>query len=296
MYTTLITARQLHELQSQDKPLMVFDCSFDLMQPDWGVQQYLEAHIPGALYVDLDTYLSSSDPDNAASGGRHPLPVRSDCVHALRRVGFTNDMQAVVYDRNGNNYCGRLWWIMKWLGHDNVAVLDGGLQAWQDAGYPLESGPHPISQQMDSGAYAMVDAPFELNKPLVRLVSTDEVAQSLGKGECTLIDSRSAARYRGEEELLDPVAGHIPGALNRPFAENMEVDGRFKPAEVLRQEFGAMLDGRDTSRVTVYCGSGVSAIPNVLAMEIAGLPRPALYGGSWSEWCTTKPELPVERG
>lgn len=296
MYTTLITPTQLHELQSQGKPLMVFDCSFDLMQPDLGVQQYLEAHVPGALYVDLDTYLSSSDPDNAASGGRHPLPVRSDCVHALRRVGFANDMQAVVYDRSGNNYCGRLWWIMKWLGHDNVAVLDGGLTAWQEAGYPVESGPHPISQQMESGAYAMVDKPFELNKPLVRLVSTDEVAQSLGKGECTLIDSRAAARYSGEEEMLDPVAGHIPGALNRPYAENMDASGRLKPAEVLRQEFEALLAGRDASRVTVYCGSGVSAIPNVLAMEIAGLPRPALYGGSWSEWCTTKPELPVERG
>lgn len=296
MYTTVITAAQLHELQAHGKPLMVFDCSFDLMQPDWGVQQYLQAHIPGALYVDLDTYLSASNPAEAASGGRHPLPVRSDCVHALRRVGFTNDMQAVVYDRNGANYCGRLWWIMKWLGHEHVAVLDGGFQAWQTAGFPTEDGPHPISQQLESGAYPVVQVPFALGKPLVRLVSTDEVAQNLGRASCTLIDSRAAVRYRGEEEMLDPVAGHIPGALNRPFGDNLGPDSRFKPAHQLRQEFDQLLAGRDTSCVTVYCGSGVSAIPNVLAMELAGLPRPALYGGSWSEWCTTQPELPVERG
>lgn len=296
MFTTLIRVQQLHAMQAARQPLMVFDCSFDLSNPAWGLAQYLEAHVPGALHVDLDAYLTSGEPRHAASGGRHPLPVRSDCVQILRRIGFTNAMQAVVYDRNGANYCGRLWWMMKWLGHDNVAMLDGGLQAWQAAGLATESGPHPLVAQAGAGTLPASEPPFVMGTPRVRLVSTEEVAQGLGQPGRVLIDSRGAPRYRGEIEPLDPVAGHIPGALNRPFTDNLDTGGRFKPSAQLREEFARLLQGHETDQVTVYCGSGVSAIPNIVAMELAGLPRPALYAGSWSEWCTTEPALPVARG
>jgi thiosulfate/3-mercaptopyruvate sulfurtransferase len=201
----------------------------------------------------------------------------------LSGVGFANDMQAVVYDRNGANYCGRLWWMLKWMGHDAVAVLDGGLQAWQATGGEVRAGTEPSHFQSN----------FELREPLRRLVVTAEVEQGLGRQ--TLVDARAAQRYRGEVEPLDPVAGHIPGALNRPFAQNLGPDGRFKPPEQLRAEFDALLAGRDPRTVVHQCGSGVSAIPNLLAMELAGYAPTGLYAGSWSEWSRDS-RLPVERG
>ena len=189
-----------------------------------------------------------------------------------------------MYDSNGANYCGRLWWMLKWAGHDAVAVLDGGLQAWEAAG-AVESGPPPRRAR----------GQFSLKPALRRLVHTDEVLQQLGRPTQTLIDARGAARYRGETETLDPVAGHIPGALNRPFTDNLGADGRFKPREQLQAEFDALLAGRDAVGVVHHCGSGVSAVPNVLAMELAGYPPAALYGGSWSEWSRT-PGLPMAQG
>ncbi|RZA15776.1 MAG: sulfurtransferase, partial [Lysobacteraceae bacterium] len=211
-----------------------------------------------------------------ASGGRHPLPTREAFAQWLASTGFGNGMQAVVYDRNGVNYCGRLWWMLKWAGHDAVAVLDGGLQAWQAAGEPVASG--------DEAARAAGD--FQLKPALRRLVDADRVLADLGRPAQTLIDARAAPRFRGETEPLDPVAGHIPGALNRPFTQNFASDGRFKPAAELRAEFDVLLAGRDPASVVHHCGSGVSAVPNVLAMEIAGLGQPALFAGSWSEWCS----------
>lgn len=202
----------------------------------------------------------------------------------LSRVGLANDMQAVVYDRQSTHFCGRLWWMLKWMGHDAVAVLDGGLQAWQAAGGAVHSGEEPAPFQSN----------FTIGEPLRRLVRGDEVMHRLGSAEQTLIDARAPARFRGEVEPLDPVAGHIPGALNRPFAENL-ADGRFKPAAQLRQEFESLLAGRDAASVVHQCGSGISAVPNLLAMEIAGFAPTALYAGSWSEWCSD-PARPVERG
>jgi thiosulfate/3-mercaptopyruvate sulfurtransferase len=300
MYTTLISAEELMSLQASAAPLMVFDCSFDLMKPEAGAQQYRAAHIPGAHYADLDTDLSAkhgvpnahgkvvvakADEGPPASGGRHPLPSREKFAAWLSSVGFANDMQAVVYDRNGANYCGRLWWMLKWVGHEAVAVLDGGLQAWQAAGGKLSDQEEPARFQSN----------FVPGEPLATLVDTRTVAAHLGKADQTLIDARAAARYRGEVEPLDPIAGHIPGALNRPFTENLGPDGKFKPAAQLRDEFEALLGGRDPATVVHHCGSGVSAVPNVLAMQVAGLGPTALYAGSWSEWSNT-PGLPTRQG
>jgi thiosulfate/3-mercaptopyruvate sulfurtransferase len=298
MYTTLISVEQLRALQHGGRPFMVFDCSFDLMKPDAGEQQYLAAHIPGAIYANLDTDLSAKhgvpgpagvltahDADAPASGGRHPLPNREKFATWLSSVGFANDMQAVVYDRNGANYCGRLWWMLKWAGHEAVAVLDGGLQAWQAEGNPVASGAEPAKFQSN----------FTLGDARAKLVTTDMVQRQLGNPAQTVIDARAAPRFRGEVEPLDPVAGHIPGALNRPFSQNLGEDGKFKPAAQLRAEFEALLEGRDPAGVVHHCGSGVSANPNVIAMQIAGLGSTGLYAGSWSEWCSDSAR-PVARG
>lgn len=302
MYTTLISADQLQALMANQKPLRIFDCTFELMDVHAGERKYLEAHIPGAVYANLDTALSArhgvnpakagadsvitvTGADAPASGGRHPLPNRERFATWLSSVGFANNMQAVVYDRNGANYCGRLWWMLKWAGHENVAVLDGGLQAWQAMGGAVTPGEEPAHFQSN----------FELGPELARLVTPEQVVAGLGKTTQTLIDARGAPRFRGEVEPLDPVAGHIPGALNRPFSQNIGADGKFKPASQLKAEFEALLSGRDPATVVHHCGSGVSAVPNIIAMELAGLGRPGLYAGSWSDWCSDS-RRPVERG
>ncbi len=284
MYTTLISAAELQALPAAQR--MVFDCSFDLANPAAGLAQFEQQHIAGAQHADLDQHLSTHDDALRVNGGRHPLPQRDVVVHWLRSVGVRNDSQVVVYDRNGMNYCGRLWWMLKWCGHEAVAVLDGGLQAWVAAGGAVESGAATTRGEPSN---------FSLREPLVQLVDTQTVAANLGNAQQTLIDARGAPRYRGEVEPLDPVAGHIPGALNRPFNSNLNADGFFKSPEQLRQEFAALLGERSASSVVHHCGSGVSAVPNVLAMQVAGLGRTALYAGSWSEWCRTA-GLPCEKG
>jgi len=297
-YTTLISAEQLQLLMKSGQPLRVFDCSFDLMQPHLGEQQYQAAHIPGAIYADLEMALSArhgvpgahgvitaTGADAPASGGRHPLPNRERFATWLSSVGMGNEMQAVVYDRNGANYCGRLWWMFKWAGHENVAVLDGGLQAWQAAGGAVNSGDEPAHFQTN----------FLLQPERATLVDAQAVTAQLGSPTQTLIDARATPRFKGEVEPLDPVAGHIPGALNRPFGQNLTPEGKFKPAEQLKAEFAALLAQRDPVTVVHHCGSGVSALPNLIAMEVAGLGRTALYAGSWSDWCSD-PTRPVAQG
>ena len=297
-YTHLISAKQLQTLRASETPSMVFDCSFDLVHPTLGEKKYLEAHVPGAVYANLDTALSAlhgapgadgtvitaHEADSPASGGRHPLPSRERFAIWLSSVGFANGMQAVVYDRNNTAYCGRLWWMLKWMGHDAVAVLDGGLQAWQAQGGAVAQGSEPTHFQSN----------FRLGEPLRRLASAEDVLAQLQQPTQTVVDARAAPRYRGEVEPLDPVAGRIPGALNRPFTDNFTADGHFKSAAVLRAEFDALLAGRAPQSVVNYCGSGVTATPNVLAMELAGLGHSALFAGSWSEWCSD-PGRPVER-
>jgi thiosulfate/3-mercaptopyruvate sulfurtransferase len=295
-HQTLISVQELAALQASGRPLMVFDCSFDLAQPAAGKAQYLQAHVPGAVFADLDHDLSAKHgvpgahgsvaaSEQAASGGRHPLPNRERFAVWLSSIGFSNDMQAVVYDRNAANYCGRLWWMLQWAGHGDVAVLDGGLQAWQAAGQPVASGEESARFQSN----------FELREPLQQLATAQQVLDALGSAGQTVVDARAPARYRGEVEPLDPVAGHIPGALNRPFKDNLDAQGRFLRPEALREAFLPLLGGRPASEVVHQCGSGVTACHNLLAMEIAGLPGAALYPGSWSEWCAD-PARPVVTG
>ena len=285
MYTHLISVDQLQALQASGAPLLVFDCSFDLADAATADAMFAEQHIQGAVQAHLERDLSAHAATDAINGGRHPLPKRELFAQTLRRLGLENAMQAVVYDRNGANYCGRLWWMLKWAGHDAVAVLDGGLQAWLAAGGATESGPAP----------ARAPGHFELGPRLRHWVSTQDVAARLNQPTQTIIDARGAPRYRGETEPLDPIAGHIPGALNRPYVDNLDGRGCFKAPAQLRAEFDALLAGRDPAGVVHHCGSGVSAVPNLLAMELAGYAPAALYAGSWSEWCRT-PGLPVARG
>lgn len=280
----LISAESLLQQLRDGQTIHIFDCSFDLADPAAGERDFLQAHLPGARFADLERDLSAHPPQPAMSGGRHPLPTREVFAQWLGQQGVANGQPVVVYDRQGANFCGRLWWMLKWLGHAPVALLDGGLAAWQAAGGALASGP----------AGTVIPARFVPGEPLLRLVGTDEVLASLG-GARTLIDARAPARYRGEVEPLDPVAGHIPGALNRPFGSNLTAEGRFKPADQLRAEFEQLLAGRDPATVIHHCGSGVSAIPNLVAMSLAGLPPGGLYAGSWSEWCRD-PARPVARG
>jgi len=285
MYPLLINATQLQSLRQQGASCAVFDCSFDLMKPELAGGFFADERIAGALPADLDKNLSTHEAGQAVNGGRHPLPQREAVARWLGRMGVHNGMQIVVYDRNKSQYCGRMWWMLKWLGHEAVAVLDGGLQAWKDVGGATESGtftpPAP--------------AAFELKTPLRQLVFTDTIASHLGQATQTVVDARAGARYRGEVEPLDPVAGHIPGALNRPFAENFTEDGRFKTPELLKAEWDRVLAGRAASSVVHHCGSGVTAVPNLIAMELAGFGPTALYAGSWSEWCNT-PGLPCAKG
>ena len=283
-FTTLISVTQLQTLQAQGAPLRVFDCSFDLMNPAKGHAQFVEQHIAGATHADLDHHLATHDDTLRVNGGRHPLPQREVLAAWLQSVGVNHDTQVVVYDRHGMNYCGRLWWMLKWCGHNAVAALDGGLQAWVAAGGATASGEAPVHT---SGNFA-------LREPLAQLVDTATLAAHLNDGSQTIVDARAIARYRGEVEPLDPVAGHIPGALNRPFSSNLNAAGFFKSADELRAEFAALLGHANPANVVHHCGSGVSAVPNVLAMEVAGLGRSALYAGSWSEWCNT-PGMPCEK-
>ena len=290
MSRPLISAPELQILLASGAPCRVFDCSFELMQAGAGDQQYAQAHIAGAVRADLDRHLSAAKTaTDAASGGRHPLPSRDSLADWLTRVGLAPDMQAVVYDRQGANYCGRLWWMLKWLGHDKVAVLDGGFQAWQAIRGEIATGPdNPQPARTSASKYPLAPAS-------IMLTATETVVKQLGRPTQTLIDARGAPRFRGEVEPLDPAAGHIPGALNRPFTQNFDADGKFKPAALLRAEFEALLAGRDPATVVHHCGSGVSAVPNIIAMELAGLGTTALYAGSWSDWCSD-PQRPVAQG
>ena len=285
MYTTLISVKNLQELAASNADYLVFDCTFELTNTSAGNEKYLEQHIAGALRADLDTHLSTHNDAERANGGRHPLPKPEVFAAWLRSMGVNDSTQVVVYDRNGVNYCGRMWWMLKWCGHAAVAVLNGGLQAWNAAG-----GAVATAEKMPS---TFKTGNFSVRTPLLPLVETATVVANL-KTSQTLIDARAPARFRGEVEPLDPVAGHIPGALNRLFSTNLNEQGFFKSAAELREEFALLLAGRQANTVVHHCGSGVSAIPNVLAMEIAGLGPTGLYAGSWSEWCTT-PGLPCEK-
>jgi thiosulfate/3-mercaptopyruvate sulfurtransferase len=277
-WTTLIAA---DELASHIDRCLVADSRHDLADPAAGRRGWAEAHVPGAVFVSMDEQLSVP---KDGRNGRHPMPSREQVRALLASIGLTDDRQLVVYD-TGNGMAGRLWWMAKWIGHDAVAVLDGGLAAWTRAGYPTSAEP-PAPR---------TPGVLTLRAPRATLVDAAETGRAADDATRLVVDARPGERYRGEVEPMDPVAGHIPGALSRPWATNVREDGRFKPAPVLRAEFEQLLGGRPATAMVNSCGSGVSACVNLLAMAHAGLPGAALYGGSWSEW-VADPSRPVATG
>ena len=281
-HTTLISAANLAErLAAAPGSVLVFDCRFDLAAPEAGEAAYAAGHVPGALYLHLDRDLSGA---TTGTNGRHPLPDRADLVAKLAGVGLNEGQQVVAYDAQGGMYAARMWWLLRWLGHDSVALLDGGLQAWEAAGKPLETEAQPRSP-----------GNFKAGAPLAVTVDVQAVERNLTTRDHVLIDARAADRYRGENETLDRVGGHIPGALNHHYKENLTAEGRFKTAHELRDAFSALVGATAPDRVVLQCGSGVTACHNALAMEIAGLHGAALYAGSWSEW-SANPSRPVATG
>lgn len=281
-YTTLISAADLAP-HLHDASWVILDCRHDLAAPEAGAAAYAAGHIPGAQFAHLDRDLSDKSPGpDGAFRGRHPLPERNAFIDTLRRWGVNHGSQVVAYDAHGGMFAARLWWMLRWVGHEAVAVLDGGLQAWQAQGLPLstEKVTRPRGNVGPGNA-------------LTTTISADEILENLRNPVRTLVDARAPDRFRGENETLDPVGGHIPGAKNRFFKNNLQDDGRFKPAEQLRAEFGALID--KPSAAVMQCGSGVTACHNLLALEVAGLTGAALYPGSWSEWCAN-PDRPVATG
>ena len=256
----------------------VFDCRHDLAKPELGEQQYLEAHLPGALFAHLDRDLSGPKTGN---NGRHPLPEPKAFVSWLGKQGLQPTDQVVCYDGGPGAMAARLWWMLRWVGHETVAVLDGGLAKWQRDGRPVTS---------DVPQVAPVAYPGRAKTSMVAYLS--HVEKKFKKA--ALLDARAPARYRGEQEPIDPVAGRIPGAKNRFNNDNLAPEGTFKKPALLRSDFESILANRKTTDVIHYCGSGVSACHNALAMEIAGLTGSRVYPGSWSEW-SADPTRPISR-
>jgi thiosulfate/3-mercaptopyruvate sulfurtransferase len=281
-YTTLISADELVHNQS-NPALVLLDCRADLQDPLAGAAAFATSHIPVAQHADLDIDLS--DKTAGAHGefrGRHPLPAREKFIERLRSWGVNSDSLVVVYDAHGGMFAARLWWMLRWVGHSQVALLDGGLQAWQAMDFTMTS--RKISPEPGN---------ITLRPSLVPTVSVEDVMRNLAQPERIILDARAADRFRGENEIIDPVAGHIPGAKNRWFKDNLQADGRFKPADQLRTELSALITSPE--KTILQCGSGASACVNLLAMEIAGLSGAALYPGSWSEW-SADPARPVATG
>ncbi len=278
----LITAPALRALMASGAPLLVIDCSFDLTDTARCEAAHAEKHLPGALYLHLDRDLSA--PKNGRNG-RHPLPEPAEFAERMARHGCRDGLHVVAYDTAGGMYAARLWWMLRWIGHAEVQVLDGGLAAWDAAGGALAGGPVPARPM----------GHCTLRAALATNLSFDAVLAGLGKGRRLIIDARAPDRFRGENETLDPVGGHIPGAGNRFFRDNLGSEGHFKPVDQLRAEWLALLGERDPSDLVAQCGSGVTACHNLLALEAAGLGGAGLYAGSWSEWCA-HPEAPIALG
>ena len=265
----------------------VFDCRHSLADPAYGANAYAEAHIPGAFFMHLDRDLSGQ---KTGRNGRHPLPEVEAISQRLSAVGVDATTQVVAYDDHGGIFASRLWWLLRWLGHDKVAVLDGGLSAWRDAGQPVKS-------ELPLASTSLTDiAHFSPKPESLGLVDAQHILSALEGTDLLVLDARSPDRYAGRNETLDPIGGHIPGAINRFYTHNLLADGRhFKPALVLREEFLALIGQRNPTTVIQQCGSGVTACHNLLAMEIAGLSGSRLYPGSWSEW-SADPARPVAMG
>jgi thiosulfate/3-mercaptopyruvate sulfurtransferase len=285
MFTTLIEPPQLH-LHAADPDWAIIDCRFDLAKPAWGEAAWSAGHIPGAQYAHLDRDLSGA---HTPATGRHPLPAVSELAVSFGRWGIDAAVQVVAYDQGPGAYAARLWWLLRWLGHQQVAVLNGGFAAWERARLPVSRAAAQRAPRRFTPAPAAD-----------MLVTSADVAAALAAGELArgqmlLVDARSAERFAGENETLDPVAGHIPGARNRPFALNSDSQGRFLPARELQRAWVQALRGRPAAAAVAMCGSGVTACHNLLALEAAGLSGARLYAGSWSEWIRD-PARAVARG
>jgi len=259
----------------------VIDCRHDLLRPDAGHEAYRRGHLRGAVFAHLDLDLSGS---RNGRNGRHPLPAPDRLLERFRRWGIGPETQIVVYDATHGQYAGRFWWLARWMGHERVGLLDGGWQAALDAGLPVETT-----------VAAPAPGRFQRRPGLEQAVETDTVAERRKDANWLVVDARAPDRYAGQNESIDPVAGHIPGAVNRFWQSNLQADGRFKPAVQLRAEFDALLEGRPASRLIAQCGSGVTACHHLVAMERAGLAGALLYPGSWSEWIAD-PSRPVATG
>jgi thiosulfate/3-mercaptopyruvate sulfurtransferase len=282
MYTSLISTDELAR-QLSDPALVLVDCRHNLSDVDAGQRAYGASHLPGARFMHMDRDLSG---ERTGSNGRHPLPDVAALSGSLSRAGIDASKQVVAYDQNNGMWASRLWWLLHWLGHDAAAVLDGGIDKWIAEGRPTTADPPSVRA---ARFVAMTPQP---------VVSSADILLNLSNhssNPLTIIDARAPERFRGDIEPLDPVAGHIPGAINRPYGANLTPQQTFKPAELLRAEFEAQLGGAPLSSVVHQCGSGVTACHNMLAMAVAGLPGSRLYPGSWSEW-VADPTRPVARG
>lgn len=278
MYQTLIDCETVAR-HIKAPNWVIVDCRFDLMQPQAGQSAYVAGHIPGAFYADLEQDLSGPV---TAESGRHPLPDPATFAQRLGRWGIGNASQVVVYDAGNGAYAVRLWWMLRWLGHQAVALLDGGFSAWQLAGLSL-------SQEIPQPSSVLFEAQLLHDSH----VATSQVNKGIRDGTLCVVDARAAARYAGEIEPIDPVAGHIPTARNYPFEANLDAQGRFLAADQLQERFAALAGKPE--QVVHMCGSGVTACHNLLAMEIAGYTGSKLYAGSWSEWIRN-PKNPVSKG
>ena len=268
----------------------IFDCRYELTDPEYGKRVYLEGHIPGAQYINLEHDLSAQ-PDG--QNGRHPLPSADDLARLFSSCGIDRGTQVVAYDARGGGFAARLWWSLRFLGHFDVAVLNGGYPEWIRKGYPINKG-----RETRSAARFLPEVQAEMVVDYNDVERVSNSPQLIGvanehsdKAVC-LIDSRAPERYAGIEEPYDPVAGHIPGAINRDWTLNLDPEGKFKSQTSLRSAFNSILDESRPSEAIVYCGSGVTACQNILAMEYVGLEGSRLYAGSWSEWCSD-PDRPV---
>ncbi|MEM1323239.1 MAG: sulfurtransferase [Bacteroidota bacterium] len=279
-YTTLITVEELAPYLS-NPDCRIIDCRFTLADVNKGRMDYQASHIPGAFYAHLDEELSGEIIPDVT--GRHPLPPVAAFSDQLASWGIDASVQVVAYDYGNGAIASRLWWMLNWLGHERVAVLDGGWPAWQATGQPVSADLPTISPR-----------PFVASPRMDRLCDAATVEQRRQQADYCLIDARASRRYAGIEEPIDPVAGHIPGAVNLPFAENVEERGKWRSSAELHQRFAQQLAGRPAGQAIVYCGSGVTACHNLLAMKHAGLGEGQLYAGSWSDWITD-PNRPVEK-
>jgi thiosulfate/3-mercaptopyruvate sulfurtransferase len=265
----IISCKELSENLSR-KDWVIVDCRFDLMTPDWGQEEFQALHIPGAVYADLDRDLSGL---KTPSTGRHPLPEPADFCSAMSSLGIDEHTRVIAYDATSGSFAARLWFMLRLHGHTNVSILDGGFIQWHKQGYAIESGDNQNAPLSFTGSPNME-----------MIVTTSQMEKIHTDPEWLVIDARTPERYRGEQEPIDPVAGHIPGAVCRFHGENVGVDGLFHSPETLKSAFTELTKGHDPRKVAIYCGSGVTSCHHLVAMAYAGLPQPKLYVGSWSEW------------